>query len=181
MSGRSRVTPAVAAAAAVCSLVSPGAWGVWQDSGSRAGGLQSAEFGYSLSGSHVTGGGTGFNWGFLLSLGGATDHLSVTNTGSVPETIKATMTVSGVNVGTNTTVYGCANAFSGTSCTGRVTLASVPGSTATQVTLATNLAAGATYNLAISVPGVLGVTVTVAMPANSFTITTRNGIDRTAG
>lgn len=169
------------AAAAVLSLVSPGAWGAWQGAGARNASLASAKLGYSLSGSNVTGGGTGFSWGFLLSLGGATDHLSVTNTGSVAETIKATMTVSGLNVGTNVTVYGCANTFTGTSCTGRVTLATVPGSTPTQVTLATNLAAGSTYNIAISVPGLLGLTVTVAMPANSFTVTPRTGINRTSG
>ena len=167
------------AAAAVLSLVSPGAWGAWQGTGARNATLASAKLGYSLSGSNVTGGGTGYSWGFLLSLTGASDRFSVTNTGSVAETIKATMTVSGLNVGTNTTVYGCSNAFSGTSCSGRVTLASVPGSTPTQITLATNLAAGSTYNIAVSVPGLLGLTITVAMPANTFTITPRSGIDRT--
>lgn len=175
---RPRATAWVAAAA-VLSLVSPGAWGAWQGAGARNASLASAKLGYSLSGSNVTGGGTGYSWGFLLSLTGASDRFSVTNTGSVAETIKATMTVSGLNVGTNTTVYGCANAFSGTSCSGRVTLATVPGSTPTQVTLATNLAAGSTYNIAISVPGLLGLTITVAMPASSFTITPRAGINRT--
>lgn len=169
------------AAAAVLALVSPGAWGAWQGTGARNASLASAKLGYSLSGSNVTGGGTGFSWSFLLSLAGATDHFSVTNTGSVAETIKGTMTVSGLSVGTNTVVYGCANTFSGTSCSGRTTLASVPGSTPTLVTLATNLAAGSTYNIAVSVPALLGVTVTVAVPANSFTITPRTGIDRTSG
>lgn len=167
------------AAAAVLSLVSPGVWGAWQGTGARNAALASARLGYSLSGSNVTGGGTGYSWSFLLSLAGASDRFSVTNTGSVAETIRATMTVSGLNVGTNATVYGCANAFSGTTCTGRTTLATVPGSTPTQVTLATNLAAGSTYNIAVSVPGLLGLTITVAAPANTFTITPRTGIDRT--
>ena len=55
------------------------------------------------------------------------------------------------------------------------------GNTPTQLTLATNLAAGASYNIAVSVPGLLGLTVTVAAPANTFTITPRTGIDRTCG
>jgi hypothetical protein len=167
------------AAAAVLSLVSPGAWGAWQGAGARNASLASAALGYSLTGSNVTGGGTGYSWGFLLSLTGASDRFSVTNAGSVAETIRATMTVTGLNVGTNVTVYGCANAFTGTSCTGRTTLGTVPGSTPTQITLATNLAAGSTYNIAVSVPGLLGLTITVAMPANTFTITPRTGIDRT--
>ncbi len=170
------------AAAAVLSLVSPGAWGAWQGTGARNATLDSARLGYSLSGSEVTGGGTGYSWGFLLTLGGATDHFSVTNTGSVAETISTTVTVSGLSVGTNTTIYGCANTFSGISCSGRVTLGTVPGgNTPTAITLATNLAASATYNIAVSVPRLLGVTVTVAMPANTFTITPRTGIDRTSG
>jgi hypothetical protein len=171
----------VVAAVAVLSLVSSGTWGAWQGTGARNGSLTTAQLGYSLSGTNVTGGGTGYSWGFLLSLGGATDHFSVTNSGSVAETISGTMTVSGLNVGTNVTVYGCANAFSGTTCSGRVTLATVPGSTPTVVTLATNLAASGTYNIAVSVPGLLGLTVTVAMPANSMAITLRAGINRTSG
>jgi hypothetical protein len=169
----------VVAAAAVLSLVSSGTWGAWQGTGARNGTLTSAQLGYSLTGSNVTGGGTGYSWGFLLSLAGATDHFSVTNTGSVAETISGTMTVTGL--GASATVYGCANAFSGTTCTGRVTLATVPNGTPTAVTLATNLAASGTYNIAVSVPGLLGVTVTVAMPANSMAITLRSGIDRTSG
>jgi hypothetical protein len=171
----------VVAAAAVLSLVSSGTWGAWQGTGNRAGSLASARIGYSLSGDHVTGGGTGYSWGFLLSLLGANDQFSVTNTGSVTETISGTITVTGLNVGNNATVYGCTNTFSGTSCTGRVTLATVPGGTPTAVTIATNLAAGATYNLAVGLPGVLGLTITVAMPANSISITTRSGTNRTTG
>lgn len=174
-----RATTLVAATAAVASLVGPGAWGAWQDSGSRAGGLHSAELGYSLTGSNVTGGGTGYNWSFLLSLAGATDHLSVTNTGSVAETIRATVSISGL--GSSVTVYGCPNTFSGITCTGRATLGSAsPGSPAT-IDVATTLAAGATYNLAVRVPGLLGLTVTVLMPANTFTIVPRTGINRTSG
>ena len=169
------------AAAAVLSLVSPGAWGAWQGTGARNGTLASARLGYSLSGAEVTGGGTGYSWGFLLSLLGATDHFSVTNTGSVAETIRGTVSVSGLSVGTNTTLYGCANTFSGISCSGRVTLGTVPGgNTPTVITFATNLAAGATYNIAVSVPGLLGLTVTVSIPANTWTITPRTGIDRTS-
>jgi hypothetical protein len=170
------------AAAAVFSLVSSGAWGAWQGTGARNGSLASAALGYSLSGAEVTGGGTGYSWGFLLSLGGATDQFSVTNSGSVAETIRGTVSVSGLSVGTDTTLYGCANTFSGTSCTGRVTLGTVPGgNTPTVITFATSLAAGATYNIAVSVPGLLGLTVTVSIPANTWTITPRTGIDRTSG
>lgn len=168
------------AAAVVLSLVSPGAWGSWQATGSRNGTLSSAKLGYSLSGTNVTGG-TGYSWGFTLSLAGANDSFTVTNTGTVAETISATVTVSGLNVGTNTTFYGCSNAFSGTSCTGRTTLGTVPGSTATAITLASGLAAGSSYNVAVSVPGLLGLTVTVSIPANTFAITLRSGTDRTSG
>lgn len=169
------------AVASVLSLVSSGTWAAWQGTGARNNAVGAAKIGYSLSGDEVTGGGTGYSWGFLLSLLGANDQFSVTNTGTVAETITATMTVSGLNVGTNTTVYGCTNNFSGTSCSGRVTLATVPGSTATSVTLATNLAAGATYNIAVAVPGLLGLTITVNIPANTFAITTRAGMNRTSG
>lgn len=171
----------VVAAAAVLSLVSSGTWGAWQGNGNRAGTLSSARLTYSLSGSNVTGG-TGYSWGFLLSLAGATDHFSVSNTGSVTETISGTFTVSGLSVGTNTTIYGCTNTFTGTTCSGRTTLGTVPGgNTPTTITIATNLAAGSTYNLAVSVPGLLGLTVTVAMAANTVAITPRTGIDRTSG
>ena len=166
------------AAAAVLALVSSGAWGAWQGTGNRNASLSSAQLGYSLSGAHVTGGGTGYSWAFLLSLLGADDRFSVTNTGSVAETISGTITVTGAN---NVAIYGCANAFSGTTCSGRVTLATLANNTPTSVTLATNLAAGGTYNIAVGVPGLLGVNVTVSMPANSMVITLRAGINRTSG
>jgi hypothetical protein len=172
----------VVAAAAVLSLVSSGTWGAWQGTGARNNTLASARLTYSLSGDNVTGGGTGYSWGFLLSLLGANDQFSVTNTGTVAETISGTFSVTGVNVGTTTTIYGCTNAFSGLSCSGRVMLGTVPGgNTPTTITLATNLAAGSTYNLAVGVPGLLGLAVTVSMPANTVVITPRTGIDRTAG
>ena len=64
------------AAAAVLSLVSSGAWGAWQGTGARNGSLASARLGYSLSGAEVTGGGTGYSWGFLLSLLGGAPTIS---------------------------------------------------------------------------------------------------------
>ncbi len=152
------------AAAAVLSLISPGAWGAWQGAGARNASLASARLGHSLSGSNVTGGGTGYSKNFVLPLAGlSTDHFSVTNTGSVAETIGATATVSGLNLG-SVAIYGCPNSFSsGITCTGRVTLATGAGALAVQVT------------------GVLGLSVTVAMAANTFTITPRTGINRTSG
>ena len=172
----------VVAAVAVLSLVSSGTWGAWQGTGARNNTLSSAKLTYSLTGSNVTGGGTGYSWGFLLSLAGASDTFTVNNTGTVAETVTATVSVSGLSVGTNTTIYGCSNTFSGTSCSGRTTLGTVPGgNTPTSITLASNLAAGSSYNIAVSVPGLLGLTITVSMPANTFVITHRSGIDRTSG
>jgi hypothetical protein len=168
----------VVAATAVLALVSPGSWGSWQAAGNRAGSLQSAALGYSLAGTNVTGGGTGYSWNFLLSLAGKADNLSITNTGSVPETISATVAITGV--GASATLYGCTNAFTGTpalTCTGRLTLGSVSHGSPASITLATTLAAGGTYNLAVNVPGLLGLTVTVTM--SSFVITPRTGTNRT--
>jgi hypothetical protein len=171
------------AAAAVLSLVSPGAWGAWQGTGARNGSLASAQLGYSLSGAAVTGGGTGYSWVVALGLlGSATDHLSVANTGSVAETIKATVAVSGVNLGSPMTLYGCPVPFTGSiTCASRVTIGSVSAGSQSVLTLATNLAAGTTYYLAASLSTVLALTVTTSMAANSFTITPRTGIDRTSG
>jgi hypothetical protein len=171
----------VVAAAAVLSLVSGGTWGSWQGTGARNGSLAVAQFGYSLSGSHVTGGGTGYSWSFLLGLGTADDQFSVTNTGSVIETISGTITVTGLNLGANVTVYGCTNTFTNTTCTGRATLGTVSNNTPTVVTLAPNLAAGATYNISVGVPSLVGVNITVAMPANSMVTAVRSGINRTTG
>ncbi|GAA0639069.1 hypothetical protein GCM10009547_48940 [Sporichthya brevicatena] len=166
------------AAAAVLSLVSPGAWGAWHGTGNRNAPLASARVGYQLTGSNVTGGGTGYSGSFVLPLLGlASDTFSVKNTGTAPETITATVGVGGVNIG-SLTVYGCPNTFSGVTCTGRVTLTTSPG----PFTMATSLAPGATYNLAVQITGILGLGVTVTIPANSITLAwVGGGANRTSG
>ncbi|WP_019873532.1 hypothetical protein [Sporichthya polymorpha] len=166
------------AAAAVLSLVSPGAWGAWHGTGNRNASLASAKLGYSLSGSNTSGG--GYNWSVVLSLLGlATDQFSVTNTGTVPETIEAHVASTGLNLG-SVKVYTCTVPFgSGINCSGtRLDLGNAPGTK----TLAASLPAGATRYVAVQATGILGLALNVTMAANSFAITPiGGGANRTNG
>ena len=167
------------AAAAVLSLVSPGAWGAWQGAGARNASLAAASLGYSLSGSNVTGGGTGYSWVLTLGLlGSSTNHFAVTNTGTVAETIEATVSTGGVNLG-SLTVYACAVPFSGLNCaSGAATLRSGAG----DIALTTNLVAGGTRYIAVHISTVAALTVTTTIAANTFTITPKSlGPNRTTG
>lgn len=178
-----RLTATVGAAAALAAVVSPGTWGAWQDTAHRAGGLHTAEFDYSLTGDQVTGG-TGFSWALSISVGASTKQFILTNTGSVPETIRANVSISGL--GAEADLYSCPVPFTGAiTCASRTSLGTVtPGTSPKTVTLASTLAAGASRHIAIQVPGLLGLlglAVTVTIPAASFAISPPAGSDRTAG